>query len=79
VAMQANCNTSTLAISDISFRDSSGTVIAEVTRLGTFNCSGAAPCQNITANDLRVETISNGSLLQECRCTAVEGTARFSC
>jgi galacturan 1,4-alpha-galacturonidase len=74
-----NCNTSTLAISDLDFGNIQGTVVAGVTRLGTFDCSGAVPCHNITISGVNVEMVGNGSQVQGYSCTAVEGTTGFSC
>ena len=74
-----NCNTSNLAISDLNFRNISSTVVAGVIRLGTFDCSGAAPCHNIATSDINVKTVGNGGEVQGYSCTAVEGTLGFSC
>ena len=76
--LTSKCNTSTLTISDLEFRNIQGTVVARVNRLGTFDCSGAAPCHNVTITDVNVEMIGNGSQVQGYGCTAVEGTTGFS-
>lgn len=34
--------------------------MAGVTRLGTFDCSGAAPCRNITISDVSVKRSGTG-------------------
>jgi len=54
-------------------------VVAGVIRLGTFDCSGAAPCHNIATSDINVKTVGNGGEVQGYSCTAVEGTLGFSC
>lgn len=50
-----------------------------MTQLGTFDCSGAAPCHNITINDVNVEMVGSRSQVRGYSCTAVEKTTRFSC
>ena len=73
------CNTSKMAISDLNFGNIYGTVVAGVSRLGTFSCSAAAPCRNITIDNMDVQTIGNGTHISGYSCTAVQGTKGFTC
>jgi hypothetical protein len=70
--LTGNCNTSTLAVSDLGFSNVQGTVVAGVAQLGTFDCSRAASCYNITISDVNVEVFGNGSQVREYSCTAIE-------
>jgi galacturan 1,4-alpha-galacturonidase len=74
-----HCNTSTMAISNLNFGNTYGTVVAGVSRLGTFTCSAAAPCHNITIGNMDVQTVGSGTHVSGYSCTAVQGTKGFAC
>jgi hypothetical protein len=72
-----NCNTSTMAISNLDWGNMVGTAVSGVTRLATLGCSAAAPCENITVSDMDVT--AGGKKITRISCTAVQGSTGFGC
>lgn len=73
-----NCDTSLFLIEDVVWKNMTGTAVDGVTDAADLQCSGAAPCQNITIEGISVVQ-ANGSAVTDYECTNVESQVGFTC
>ncbi|CZR68070.1 related to exopolygalacturonase [Phialocephala subalpina] len=71
-----NCNTSLFKISDITLSNLTGTTKTDP--IASFQCSAAAPCENITLTDINL-TLNNGTTAYGWNCDNLEGSIGFNC
>ncbi|KEY66233.1 hypothetical protein S7711_09259 [Stachybotrys chartarum IBT 7711] len=73
-----DCDSSEFKISDVLWRNVSGTARDNVVHSGTFQCSaGAGGCTNITVEDYRVT--QKGELFNRWKCMNVHDNSGFEC
>ncbi|RCI16242.1 hypothetical protein L249_1905 [Ophiocordyceps polyrhachis-furcata BCC 54312] len=74
-----DCNSSTVKIRDLHFRNVSGTVVDAVTDVGSLQCSAAAGgCHDVSADAVSVTTLG-GKQLSSWHCENVHGNVGFTC
>ncbi|KAK1594601.1 family 28 glycosyl hydrolase [Colletotrichum navitas] len=76
-----SCDTSTFKISDVVWKDFSGTVTDAVPSAGFFRCSSAAAggCSNLTVENFAVKPVGNDAVIDKWLCKNVLGSDGFDC
>ncbi|KAL0935455.1 exo-rhamnogalacturonase b [Colletotrichum truncatum] len=75
-----SCDSSTFKISDVVWKDFSGTINDDVRSSGFFRCSGAAGgCSNLTVENFSVTPVSQDGVLDKWLCKNVDGDEGFDC
>jgi Glycosyl hydrolases family 28 len=70
-----DCNSSEFLIEDIAIEDIEGTIDADP--IASYQCSAAAPCQNISMLDVALTV--NGSAATGWKCSNLVGAVGFAC
>ncbi|RDA92140.1 hypothetical protein CP533_6059 [Ophiocordyceps camponoti-saundersi (nom. inval.)] len=74
-----DCNSSTVKISNLHFRNVAGTVVDGVTDIGSLQCSAAAGgCDDVSADAVSATTLG-GKVLSSWHCENVHGNVGFTC
>ncbi|KAF9870209.1 hypothetical protein CkaCkLH20_12295 [Colletotrichum karsti] len=75
-----SCDSSTFSISDVVWKDFSGTINDDVPSSGFFRCSAAAGgCKNLTVENFSVTPVSQDAVLDKWLCKNVDGDEGFDC
>jgi Glycosyl hydrolases family 28 len=75
-----NCTSSQFLLENLTFNNLYGTSSTE--NIPTLQCSGVAPCENITISNVNVTVTSNNTIAADYLCGKsgnVDGTSGFNC
>lgn len=72
-----NCTDSEFNFRNLSFSNVKGTVVGNT--VGSFQCSGVQPCDNIAAFNIDLNNSANGTVAAGYLCGNVEDTRGFNC